>query len=327
MTYQDYFLKGDVLRPGQRDCATRYALIEPIVARYTRPVTVLDLGANLGYFGLRLAHDLGAVSVMIDDGDDLVTTCAANDLPTTIALQRRLTCDDLEELAACEHFDVVLALNILHHFEDYRRALRAVLRLGEHILIEVPGPDDTGACGQDRLSPLRALLDAESPRLLGLAPSHTTPGVMREILHLTRPKRELTKPYWGSERLGAPPMRAHTILSTHHEKAFVMAEKDEARTWFPGINLMTYLQCGGVWPRPSRVATVIQHAYDEALTEAGFINLAHGDVAPWNFVLRGDRATLIDWNDPRQCEHDDTLGLQHTLRAVERPSAAYEGRT
>ena len=153
-TYQDQRLHGVTIDKGQRDCATRYALIKAALPPWTRPFTMLDLGAAQGYFGLRFAEDHPyCCAVMIDDGPDLQRMLAANALPFTIGLQKRLTEQDLEDIADCEHLDVVLALNFLHHCSDPGRALRAVLRMGEEIFIEVPGPEDVSACGAVPLAP------------------------------------------------------------------------------------------------------------------------------------------------------------------------------
>ena len=47
-------------------------------------------------------------------------------------------------MASCEHFDVVLAFNVLHHFgKDWQKAAEAVLGLGDNILIESPSESDT----------------------------------------------------------------------------------------------------------------------------------------------------------------------------------------
>jgi 2-polyprenyl-3-methyl-5-hydroxy-6-metoxy-1,4-benzoquinol methylase len=160
MPYQDRWIRGATLAHGDRECEARYALVRRVVTKFQRRITVLDLGANLGYFGCRLADEFGAVSVMVDTRPDLVAVCEANALPTTIALTKKLSVADLQELAASEHFDVVLALNVLHHFKDPAGALAAVLELGDHVLLETPSRDDAGAAHPARCA---ALLDLPRP--------------------------------------------------------------------------------------------------------------------------------------------------------------------
>jgi 2-polyprenyl-3-methyl-5-hydroxy-6-metoxy-1,4-benzoquinol methylase len=145
MAYQDTWIRGRVAATGDRPCAWRYEVVRQVVASYTRQVTVWDIGANLGYFGNRLAHDYEAISVMVDSRPALIDVCRENDDPRTVALLHRMTAQDLAELAASDHADVVLALNVLHHMPDWRQALDAVLALGEQVIVETPGRGDTGS--------------------------------------------------------------------------------------------------------------------------------------------------------------------------------------
>lgn len=306
--------------PGQRECARRYDLIAPLVAAYTRTVTVLDLGAAQGYFGIRLAEQFPFASVvMIDDGDDLLPILTANALENTIGCKRRLTEADLENLADCEHLDVVLALNLLHHLPDPGRALRAVLRMGETIIIEVPGPADVGACGDSHGWLEQQVIDAGGEPI-GTCPSHTTPGVDRTLYVVRRQKSTLRAPYIGAAAKGAPPMRLHQIISRPDAKVFNMPEKGEARGWFPGINLQTYLAMGGTYPPREEVAQLVEREVTRALwagTDIGFTEIRHKDVRPWNLVISGRYVTLIDWNDERQSDaEDDRAGLAMTLEAI-----------
>lgn len=328
MSYQPLYQHGSESGASERDCAARYALIRPVIDSYRRAITVLDLGANLGYFGLRLAdesleHGPLVTSVMVEREVGLVEACAINDLPNTIALRTTITVEMLEALADCEHFDVVLCLNLLHHLDDPVRALAAVLRLGEQIVIETPPPLDTGACGDPEAKlALRDALRREAPTCLGQTPSHTTPGVSRPLLHFVRPKPRLAAPYLYPSRLGVgiPPLRDHAILSTDRGKTWAMPDKGEERIWFPGINLWTYAQLGGSWPPRHEVLARVEAEYHRALDGAGdvrFLSASHGDVRPWNFILSGEAVTLIDWNDPRQTDTPDPEGLRLTLAWVQ----------
>lgn len=330
MPYQPKWVDGQDVGPADRLCAPRYEMIKTIVARYNRPATVLDLGCAGGYFGIRLAEEFGAVSVLMDRGDEHLWELARHELPTTIGLKREITEQDLEDLADCEHFDVVLALNILHHFNDPIRALRAVMRLGEQIVIETPPPIDTGACGQGRIAPLFNAVAAEAPYLLGMTPSHTTKNLGRPMFHFTRPKTGLVKPYMHSDRIGAPPMRRHTVVSSNDEKVFAMQSKRELRPWFPGINLWTWANLGGAWPPLEEVRYAVEHEFHRVLygadEEVPTLNTCHTDVRPWNWIISGETVTLIDWNDPRQVATPDAEGLNLTLRWIGEPEMAWGKR-
>lgn len=322
MTYQDTFIGGRTVDRGERQCAARYDLIRHALPLYTRPWTLLDLGAAQGYFGLRLAaeHEAGCVAVMIDSGSDLLPILMANRLPLTIGLQHTLTEKDLEDIADCEHLDVVLALNILHHFPDPSRALQAVLRIGETVFVEVPGPADTGACGTSHVW-LEELVRAQGGVEIGETPSHTTPGVSRRIYRFQRPKASLVKPYIGADAKGAPPMRAHHIVSVPNGKVWFMPERDVSRHWAPGINLQTYLTLGGVYPPREQVARLVEKETHRALfgsSDVGLAGTPHWDVRTHNFILAGELVTLIDFADPRQEPEDDRAALAEVLQEIRR---------
>ena len=309
--YQPTRLHGVDIDQGQRDCAKRYTLIAPLLAPYTRATATLDLGASQGYFGVRLCEDYPYnTAVLIDDGPDLQPVLAANDLHNTIGLRHRLTEADLETLADCEHFDLVLALNFLHQMPDPARALRAVLRMGDQIVIEVPIPLH---------AELEALVLAEKPTLLGECASPTGLGMRQHVYLLNRPKSTLRIPYFTARAKGAPEMRTHQIISRPDAKAWNVVEKGEARGWWPGVNVQTYLSLGGMWPPREQVAQIVEREVERAVFGSGAVGLAgvaHRDIRPWNVILSGHSATLIDWSDPRQASGDDREGLALTLKAI-----------
>lgn len=71
--YQDIVVNDDILWKGfGPNCTSRYnAIFRALSEKYQRPITVLDIGANNGYFSLRLAKDFKGQSVMVDTTDRL----------------------------------------------------------------------------------------------------------------------------------------------------------------------------------------------------------------------------------------------------------------
>ncbi len=315
MAYQDIWIRGTVSAPGDRRCADRYGLIRQVVAAYSRQVTAWDLGANHGYFGCRLVDEFGAVSVMVEPRAALRDACAANALPTTIALTHALTARDLEEVAASEHADVVLALNVLHHMPDWSLALDAVLALGEDVVIETPGRDDVGSAHYPRAMAILDALESLRPDVLGTAPSHVTAGVQRPVFLLRRPKAAVSAGYAYRHRVrlkGPQPVREHVISSTPHEKSIRFAD-GESRPWVAGMNLWNWLQLGGSYPDRRQLRDIVTRALAQA-------PLPHGDLKPWNVILRGDQATVIDAGHRH---NDDVYGAAQTLAWVDHPETAY----
>lgn len=317
MAYQDTWIGGRVVHKGDRPCEARYDVVRSVVGQYRRTVTVWDIGANLGYFGCRLAHDCDAVSVMVDSRPALIDVLRENESPNTVGMLHRLSALDLSELAASEHADVVLALNVLHHMVDWREALDALLDLGERVIIETPGRGDTGSANYDASQKLLDVIESfDGKELLTTAPSHVTPGVRRPTFLFYRPKISVSAGYAYRERVrrrGPHAPRPHTIASTFTDKTITF-ESGEIRTWVPGINLWNWAQMGGAYPANVRVREQVREAFE-------CLQYPHGDFRPWNLILSGLQVTPIDIG--HRTSVDDRTGLRETLSWIDDPRGAY----
>lgn len=61
MKYQDVWLNGRLIESGARNCEDRYNSIKLFCQNnLKRGFTVLDIGANMCYFGIRLIEDFNA---------------------------------------------------------------------------------------------------------------------------------------------------------------------------------------------------------------------------------------------------------------------------
>lgn len=283
MSYQDRWVRGETVSRGERECAGRYALVREFCARYRRPFTVLDIGANLGYFCLRLTEDFrDCTAVAIERDPEIVQVLHENQAERVVLLRREMTTGDLERLGECEHFDVVLALSILHHFEGaYARRLQALQNLGDNVIIEFA--HESAACGGSQ----KEFAIPEDAELLGCGVSHLD-GSLRHIVLLQGMKTEIQHPYLGSDR-----ELALTIHSNFTSKSVHFRNKDEVQPWQRGLNLWTYLQMGGEWPDRAAVARRIERHRDE------IIGSGHNDVNPWNVILQGDDVAFIDGTQPQ----------------------------
>ena len=290
---------------SHRDCAARYAALRPLFASYDRPITVLELGPAEGYFAEHIARDNPRATVVMIERHKALN----RNLPGTIFLHREVVAEDLEHLARCEHFDVVLAMSVLHHFKEPARALRAVLTLGDVTVIETPPREDTVAWNGrtvtlwDMLRPMDKTLLAETP---GLAA-----GSLRPLWLLDTPKTSIEQPDLA-RATRHPPGRSETmgkmeIRATPASKTVTFHRKGETRDWLPGINLLTYLWWGGVHPTVESVAKRVEAT---PLPEQH-----HGDMRPWNFVINRHGVYLIDAGDNRNAE-PDAVAVKRTLAAI-----------
>ena len=147
--YQDIWVQGERLSKGVRECESRYDLIAGVAERFNRPFTVLDLGANLGYFSVRLAEDFDCTVLAVEGAYSswLRDVLDRNGNERVIAASRRMTLQDLKTLADVEHFDLTLALSVTHHVgASYAETLAEVRRMGMAAVVELPTEDS--ACGQ-----------------------------------------------------------------------------------------------------------------------------------------------------------------------------------
>ncbi len=179
-TYQDQWVNGRLVTRGIRECASRYEIIKLVCERYTRPFTVCDIGANMCYFGLRLTEDFPYCSVIAFEYDNFAVRAAhvkKNNSTRLILLNRKLNLTDLCVLGSCCRFDIVLALNVLHHVgNEFGAWLIALRGLGTNLIAEFATIDSRSKNqAEDYAIPPDA-------RILGYGNSHIKREVQRPIV-------------------------------------------------------------------------------------------------------------------------------------------------
>lgn len=300
--YQDIWVKGKVEKKGVRECEDRFEIIQSFCKQYTRPFTILDIGANLGYFSLRLTEVFDCTAVAVEGiyGEWTHEVLKKNENQRVILLQKVISLEGLCALAAVEHFDVVLALSVIHHLEgSFDESLNVLRSLGDHLILELPY--EANACGQEVVTSVLNATLPEDAQILGYGKSHLMDGE-RPIMLLSQPKQSIARSY-----LGTPRTDLHvTITSTFDEKKVRFHTKEEERTWARGINLQTYLWFKGVYPSMSRIA--------DLLAAKRLPQVSHRDIQPWNVLVQGDDVELIDANDPNHAyDFPDTKCLERLL--------------
>lgn len=185
LTYQDIIINNQCVQKGERSCAPTYEIIKNILDKIQKPFNVLDIGAAQGYFSFKIAYNYNAICVMLggdydykDHTKQLFKLCKLNNLTNTIFLKINISPNLLRELASREHFDVVLALNFIHHCGcDWKETIDAVMMLGNTIIIEHP-PYDEFQNPSDRDWIQRAsitnYLQQIGARVIGEVPRHTS---------------------------------------------------------------------------------------------------------------------------------------------------------
>jgi hypothetical protein len=278
--YQDIWVKGEVQRTGQRECAKRYELIRTFCTQYKRPFTVLDVGAADGYFAVRLAEDFPDCTVVAAEPRPRIgEVLKLNEVARVLWLHQALSVEHVQALADVEHFDVTLALSVIHWMKKPpEESIDALRRLGDHLILELPVEDS--ATGQEVVQAITAPADG---RILGYGESHLDADLKRPIYLLSQTKTSLAMSYWGATY--APVVPA-VIASSFTSKTFRKGKK-VLYPWARGINLQTFLALNGAHPDREHIVRCLRDAYSHRAGQ-------HGDLAPWNTILQGDSVTLID---------------------------------
>lgn len=313
MPYQDIYRHGAILEKGERECTVRWEAVQRANAALAIPQgrTILDLGAAEGYFSVRWAETFpGDTVVACDPAPALLETAQAHPELPIIVCRKPLTPLDLWRLGQCEHVDLTLCLNLLHHFGlGWADALEATLTLGDGVLYETPDPSDTGACHAIFLPEIHRALMVLPTQLLARLPSHTSPAYARWLQWVATPKSTLARAYWEAPPGASRPGAVH-LYSGVGGKCGAWPRKGEHRLWWPGINLATYLALDGQWPTRAAIATCIRRTVHARTT-------SHGDIRPWNWIVTADPRCPVQLIDAGDWTGDDAEGLAWTLAALE----------
>ncbi len=301
--YQDIIINNTLIKPATNnhlDCDIRYQIIKRVLDKYQRPFTMLDIGASQGYYSFRTAHDYDAVCVMIEGnnpaypmiGSQLFDLCKANNqLNNVILFNKAVTPQDLQHLSECEHFDVVLALNIIHWFDTrWKEVADAIINMGSDIIIETP-PQEAIAEAKNNIirKEIEDYLYAKKAKILGKVPRHTS-NTMSTLYLVESNKQYLQRKTWLTSLLES---NTHNIISTPQEKKLIKkvdwpSDTYQTSEWLPGINLLTFKMYQGDYP----IKDIIKKSI-EALKE-----IPHNDWSINNMILQGDNLAFIDLDDP-----------------------------
>lgn len=296
--YQDIVINGEIVKKGWgQNCDLRYQIIKKVIDKYKRPITVLDIGAAEGYFSFKIAKEYDSTCVIVQDptwlDNIILKLCQLNNFPNVILLNKKINIEELIRLGECEHFDVVLAFNVIHHFYDnWQEAADAILKLGETVIIETP-PYDPSQWYKHIAKPIEdycfkngVKLD-EVPRW-----SSTSSTVSKSKLFLIeRKKSEITRNNWLSGKVN----NIWTVQSDNNSKKLIkkIFGKSIISNWQQGINFTTFKILSGSYPLPETLKQSLKKINSEQVY----------DLNPTNLVIQGKNLVPIDLNDIRFNEY------------------------
>ena len=291
--YQDIIVNGENIKSGIRVCENRYEVIEDLIfKKFKRSFNLLDLGSAQGYFSFKTAYKYNASCVMVEGNSDYISflkhlTKENDKVDSLIILDKHIDINFLESLAKAEHFDVVLALNIIHHLgENWKESIDNIALIGEHVVIETPSGNDKGACGEFKkeIEDYLVLIGGE---LIGKFERHTDSENKGSLYYINRRKLKINQKYLlDFYNLG--PNNFYYIYSDWNVKKFIKINFEGnvlvERDWKNGINFVTFKRFNGCIPSNHVVENYIKNVFDQN----------RQDFMPWNLIIDGAKMHLID---------------------------------
>ena len=279
LRYQEAYLP-DGIEPGERDCAERWELIAPYVPDSG---IMVDVGSNLGYYGLRAIAtkpDLAVVSIESDAAIvERQREIAASHHTNRLCLVRgnvdaRLTG---AWVRTCDWLDLTLLLAVLHWMDDPSAVLGDLSRMSGRIIAEVPDAADVGACGRSKTRlwgddpvPWFRSVTGREVVSLGRVARHTSDVPSHLVLVEGSVARRPDRAYWDAI---FPHPKANDYTVAFDGKQVSLTIRGQSVKHVTGINLVSLMKIGQLaHPDPQVFQQMGEHAIDESS--------GHGDRSP-----------------------------------------------
>lgn len=316
--YQDIFSNGEVIRSGTRECGSRYDAIHGVLSKYERKFTMLDIGANFGYFSIRASSDFDCTSIMIQSNPEsnvILDLCSKNSSLNLNLINTRISPSEIRSLSKCERFDVVLLLNVLHHLGiNWQVAVESCLRMANTVIIETPPVNDSGSCGKQYLAGIVDFINSKKHKVIGEFSRHTDPHLKSKMVEISGyPDVRLEKSFIDMPSIQKQRMGEINIDYDFKQKKITKNKKEQE--WVHGMNLYNFIKLNGAWPTKEMLISDLKKK--KINTNYKWDN-SHRDITPWNFILNGSELNLIDLDgfNYNQGHTLDKDGLNFTINKI-----------
>jgi len=307
--YQDILINGEVYSKGIVLCESKYQCMKKYITITDRPFTILDIGANFGYFPLKILEDFpNAFIVMMQpyvEGQILKEICKLNTKYNDRLILLDCEChkNNMELLSRCEHFDYIICSNILHHLPEWKEIYPLIKKMCKYLIVDTPPPDDDKACGQDKIQEVYDIVNKEADSISEEKfPRHNNPTAYSHL-------------YFYKFNDEAITTQAYMFGPYHLNKQFFHIVEDDKRIFkkegkeYPyihGLNLFNFVTLNGVYPP---IGDILEKLHTRNIKTGYKWDNSCKDIYIPNFILN-ENLNLIDYEDTA------TDGLEFKLRGT-----------
>jgi hypothetical protein len=256
------------------------------------------LGAAEGYFTFRLSEDFSGVFVAVegDSKRNLLDSCKKNNNQNILLLEKQMNLKHLQNLKEVQHFDIVLALNVVHHFDEpFQDVLELLVSMSSFCFFEHPNSlENTATKNSSRLKSEKLKLEKFLPQLLNKNKSGLGDAVNQKLernmwLLKNTESKTIDRAWRGTEKYDEEfgPDSHIDIKSNFDEILIDYGSRNEKRNWIQGIDLRTFLENNGVYPTNDQVLDMINSMNTDNARDLG----------PHNLILNGHELLPIDQDD------------------------------
>jgi 2-polyprenyl-3-methyl-5-hydroxy-6-metoxy-1,4-benzoquinol methylase len=165
-TYQPLWIDGQTVGESIRDAEGRYMMIRECLEGLVKPgFTLLDVGAQSGYFSVRMADEMGARATAVDCEPILLEGLAEMGPHNVAGVMKMLQPRDLKIFRPV---DVGLCLSVLHHVTWWETMIDELMGMCRILFVECAMPGE-------QIAKDHGLLDEQHRAVAGL-PGATLAG-------------------------------------------------------------------------------------------------------------------------------------------------------
>lgn len=251
--------------------------LHDFAAQYTRPFTAIQIGGNTNYISKLAQAFPSSVWVLLGKQpytyEELMRKRTAN----IILLSCNNDIYHVQRLGECEHFDIVFcSLSAHDDISDIQNYLCTLMRLGDNLILELHNDCDS--------------IKQCIKKYGGHEYASTPPS---SLYHIQCCKTGLTRKTWVRTLESTL-----FIQSNFNEKKLIKKtpynEPVITSDWLPGINLVTFKMCQGIYPDKATAKNALR----------AIKYVWHNDWAMHNIIVQGTQFALIDYGDPRMQGHE-----------------------